>query len=92
MAAVISPENRKTLIDNMADNPTPRDAVPSPNPANAAAVSALDRALARVCVHCPLCRRARQKQAGVAFWLVKKVEASVCPFCRAYAKVYGQKS
>ena len=55
-------------------------------------ITALDRKLARVCANCPVCRRARTKQRGLAFGLVKTVETHVCPFCRAYAKVTGRKS
>ena len=54
--------------------------------------SSFDKALARVCVRCPVCRRARRRQSGVACWLVKHVEAKLCPFCRAYERVYGRKS
>lgn len=43
-------------------------------------------------MNCPVCRCARRKQSGLAFQLVKQVETKVCPFCRAYARVYGQKS
>jgi hypothetical protein len=50
----------------------------------------IDKALARVCANCSLCRRARQRQRGLAFWLVKHVEAKLCPFCRAYEGVYGR--
>lgn len=53
--------------------------------------SKLDRALAGVCRNCPVCRRARRQQSGAAFWLVNKVERRVCPFCRAYERVYGRK-
>lgn len=52
----------------------------------------LDAALARVCLNCPVCRRARHAQGGAAFWLVSKVESRVCPFCRAYERVYGRKA
>ena len=55
-------------------------------------ISKLDRALANVCRNCPLCRRARQQQAGVAFRLVKQVERHLCPFCRAYERVHGRKA
>lgn len=48
-----------------------------------------DRRRASRCVKCPLCRRARQKQGGLAFWIVKRIERRVCPWCRAYEKVYG---
>jgi uncharacterized protein CbrC (UPF0167 family) len=54
--------------------------------------SSFDKALARVCVSCPVCRRARQRQGGAAFWLVQHVEAKLCPFCRAYERVYGRKA
>jgi hypothetical protein len=39
-----------------------------------------------------MCRRARVRQRGLAFWFVKKVEGGVCPNCIAYEKVYGRKS
>jgi hypothetical protein len=48
------------------------------------------RALAQHCVDCVVCRRARRKQAGLAFRVVKTFEG-LCPFCRAYEKVYGRK-
>jgi hypothetical protein len=49
------------------------------------------RALAQRSVNCAVCRCARRKQTGVAFWLVKTFEG-LCPFCRAYEKLYGRKS
>jgi len=52
----------------------------------------IDKVLAKVCVNCPVCRRARRRQRGAAFWLVKQVEAKVCPFCRAYERVFGRKA
>lgn len=55
-------------------------------------VSKFDRLLAGVCRNCPICRRARRRQSGLAFWLVKKVEHTFCPFCRAYGRVYGRKT
>ena len=48
--------------------------------------------LARVCLSCPVCRRARKHQAGLAFRLVNQVERHFCPFCRAYERVYGRKA
>jgi uncharacterized protein CbrC (UPF0167 family) len=54
--------------------------------------SKLDLALANVCRNCPVCRRARQQQSGAAFWLVNRVERHLCPFCRAYERVYGRKA
>jgi len=54
--------------------------------------SSLDKALARVCVRCPLGRRARKQQGGFAFRLVQRVEAGLCPFCRDYERAYGLKA
>jgi hypothetical protein len=51
-----------------------------------------DRRRAEFCRQCPICRRARVRQRGLAFWFVKKVEGGVCPKCRAYEKVYGRKA
>ena len=50
-----------------------------------------DRAFAARSVNCLVCRQARRKQSGFGFWLVKTFE-EVCPFCRAYERVYGRKS
>jgi len=55
-------------------------------------ISKLDRVLASVCRNCPVCRRARRQQSGVAFQLVNQVERHLCPFCRAYERVYGRKA
>ncbi len=57
-----------------------------------AKVGAVDVALARVCVNCTICRRARRKQRGLAYLLVRQVEERICPFCRAYERVYGRKA
>lgn len=51
-----------------------------------------DRRMARKCLECPVCRHARKKQRGAAFWFVKRIEGSLCPYCKAYEKVYGQKA
>lgn len=51
-----------------------------------------DRKLAKVCVNCPVCSHARKKQEGAAFWFVKKIEGDLCPFCKAYERVYGRKA
>jgi hypothetical protein len=48
--------------------------------------------MAEVCAHCLLCRHARKTQRGVSFWLVKTVESGLCPFCKAYERVYGRKA
>ena len=51
-----------------------------------------DRALARICECCPVCRAARKDPDGLAHRFVKGVEDGVCPFCRAYARVHGRKA
>ena len=51
-----------------------------------------DRARARRCLECPVCRRARRKQRGFGFWFVKRIEGSLCPYGKAYERVYGRKA
>jgi transposase-like protein len=51
-----------------------------------------DRKMAQGCLDCPVCRHARRKQRGIAFWFVKRIEGSVCPQCKAYERVYGRKA
>ncbi|MCK5014916.1 MAG: hypothetical protein KAS66_13980 [Candidatus Omnitrophica bacterium] len=51
-----------------------------------------DKKLAQKCVECPLCKKARKEQKGFTFWLVRKIEGSACPYCKAYEKVYGRKA
>jgi len=51
-----------------------------------------DRAMAQKCVECPVCRHARKKQRGLAYFFVKTIEGSLCPNCKAYEKVYGRKA
>jgi hypothetical protein len=51
-----------------------------------------DRELAKKCSGCPVCRHARVKQRGLAFWFVKNIEDRFCPACQAYEKVYGRKA
>ncbi|UWG98712.1 hypothetical protein LPY66_07960 [Dehalobacter sp. DCM] len=51
-----------------------------------------DRLMAKVCINCPVCKHARKTQSGLAYRFVKNIENDHCPFCKAYAKVYGKKS
>lgn len=51
-----------------------------------------DRWMAEQCRTCKVCAHARKKQRGIIFWFVQKIEGSVCPFCKAYEKVYGKKA
>jgi len=46
--------------------------------------------LAEVCVNCPVCRQARRKQRGLAYWFVTKIERGLRPFGRAYEQVKGR--
>jgi hypothetical protein len=55
-------------------------------------ITDLDRRMARVCVHCMACKRARKQQRGLFHWFVSKIESRVCPFCRAYERVHGRKA
>lgn len=57
-----------------------------------ATITDKDRAMAQKCVECPVCKHARRKQRGFAFWFVKSIEGSLCPYCKAYEKVYGRKA
>jgi hypothetical protein len=59
---------------------------------NAASVSEKDMQMARRCLECPVCSRARKKQRGLAFWFVKNIENGICPNCAAYERVYGKKA
>ncbi len=56
------------------------------------AITDEDREMARRCLACPVCRHARKKQRGLAFFFVKRIEGGICPNCRAYEKVYGRKA
>jgi hypothetical protein len=55
-------------------------------------ISEMDRKLAAFCLVCPVCSHARKKQKGLAFTFVQKIEGNLCPFCRAYERVYGKKA
>ena len=55
-------------------------------------ISEKDRKLAKQCLECPLCKRARAKQKGLIFWFVKKLEGNICPACKAYENVYHRKA
>ena len=51
-----------------------------------------DRDRAQRCVECAVCETARRKQRGFAYWFVRKIEGGLCPYCKAYEKVYGRKA
>ena len=51
-----------------------------------------DRKMAQMCLDCKVCSHARAKQKGLAYWFVKMIERSFCPYCKAYEKVYGRKA
>jgi len=55
-------------------------------------VTEKDKKMAERCLRCPVCRYARKKQKGLLFWLVEKIQGKLCPFCKAYEKVYGRKA
>ncbi len=56
------------------------------------AVTDKEKKMAEVCLECVVCKRAREKQRGLAFLFVKWVERGLCPWCKAYEKVYGRKA
>ncbi len=58
---------------------------------NVTALTKRDRVLSQVSAHCVVCNCARRQQRGLAYWLVSNLE-NLCPFCRAYARVFGRKS
>jgi uncharacterized protein CbrC (UPF0167 family) len=51
-----------------------------------------DIQMAKKCMTCVVCKRARIKQSGFSFWFVKNIEDSLCPYCKAYERVYGKKA
>jgi len=51
-----------------------------------------DRAMAKMCLNCKLCSPARKNQRSFANWFVRVIEGGVCPYCKAYEKVYGRKA
>jgi hypothetical protein len=51
-----------------------------------------EKALAQQCLQCPVCRRARRHQRGLCYWIVRRIEGSICPACKAYERVYGRKA
>lgn len=51
-------------------------------------VTSMDRALAKVCEFCPVCRTARRTQSGGIYDFVRYAEAKFCPFCKAYGRVH----
>jgi len=51
-----------------------------------------DRKMAQKCIECPVCRHARARQRGLAFWFVRTIEDGLCPYCRAYERVFGKKA
>ena len=59
---------------------------------NSSEITEKDRRFAEKCRTCFLCEHARGKQKGFAFWIVKTIEGNLCPYCKAYEKVYGRKA
>lgn len=58
---------------------------------NSVNITEKDRDKAQKCMDCPICKRARRNQKGLAFWFVKRIESRFCPNGKAYARVYGRK-
>ena len=51
-----------------------------------------DRQMPEKFVECPMCSYARRKQKGLIFWILKRIESRICPYCKAYERVYGRKA
>ena len=52
-----------------------------------------DRERAEFCAtKCGGCKKARERQKGFVYWFVKFLEGGLCPYCKAYEKVYGRKA
>lgn len=47
--------------------------------------------MAAVCQNCVICKHARKTQKGIAY-NIAKLDAKICPFCKAYEKLNGKKS
>ena len=56
------------------------------------AITDRDRELAAKCLECLPCKRAREKQRGIAYWFVRTIDVRICPSCKAYERVYGRKA
>ena len=56
---------------------------------NGKSITDKDRARAQKCMECLACVYARKKQKGLIFLLVKFFENKICPYCKAYKRVYG---
>jgi hypothetical protein len=50
------------------------------------------RKKAETCQNCPVCQKARRDQKGFAYWFVKNIEGSFCPYCQSYELVHGRKA
>ena len=55
-------------------------------------VAEKDKKMALMCLQCKACSYGRRKQRGIVFWLLKRIEGGICPFCKAYERVTGQKA
>lgn len=50
------------------------------------------KAKAKMCLDCPICRRAREKQRGLAYMFVKLVDRKLCPSCKALEQITGKRA
>jgi uncharacterized protein CbrC (UPF0167 family) len=50
-----------------------------------------EKQMAEKCVTCTICSQARKNQKGFSYGAVK-ILRTVCPYCKAYEKVYGKKA
>jgi len=47
---------------------------------------------AKGCLECPICRRARKNQRGLAYLFVKLIDRKVCSNCKAFEQVTGKRA
>jgi transposase-like protein len=47
---------------------------------------------AKTCLECPICKKARKKQKGFAYWFVRLVDRKVCPKCQAFEAVFNRRA
>ena len=48
------------------------------------------RSKAKRCLECPICKRAREKQRGLAYLFTKYIDRKICPNCKAFEQMTGQ--
>jgi hypothetical protein len=50
------------------------------------------KAKAKMCLECPICKNGRKNQRGLAYLFVKFVDRKICPACKAFEEITGQRA